>query len=143
MNRMLVTVFDDQSKGYEAGRTLRSLHAGGSISLYSIALDVQSMQGKVSFRQVPGEELQAGILDVPTASLASLLGAPAGIAAKAAAGTLAEFLIDLFNVGVSPDFLNQISKHMVPGKVAVIAEIDEDGMIPLDACLEALVGNVF
>ncbi len=143
MNRMLVTVFNDQSKAYEAAGTLKSLHAGGSISLYSVALVVQNRQGKVLFRQVPGEELQPGVLGIATASLAGLLGAPAGIAAKAAAGTLADSLMDLFNAGVSPDFLNQVSKQMAPGKAAVIAEIDEDGVITVDACLEALGGDVF
>jgi uncharacterized membrane protein len=143
MNRMLVTVFDDQSKAYEAAGTFKSLHADGSISLYSIALVVQSRQGKVLFKHLPGEELQPGILGIATSSLAGLLGAPAGIAARAAAGTLAESLMDLFNAGVSPDFLSQVSKQMAPGKAAVIAEIDEDGVMALDACLEGLGGDIF
>jgi uncharacterized membrane protein len=108
-----------------------------------MALVVRDRQGNVSLKQIPGHELKGDILGVPTASLAGLLGAPAGVAAKAASGTLAELLIDLFNVGVSPHFLNEISKHMVPGKVAVIAEIDEEQVVLVDGCLEQLGGAVF
>jgi uncharacterized membrane protein len=137
---MLVTVFNDQSKAYEAAGTLKSLHAGGSISLYSVALVVQNRQGKVLFRQVPGEELQPQVLGIATASLAGLLGRRRD--RRGGSGNARGLLMDLFNAGVSPDFLNQVSKQMAPGKVAVIAEIDEDGVITVDACLEALGGDV-
>ncbi len=131
MDKMLVTVFSDQSQAYDACGALKDMHHQGTITIYSIALVAQNRLGRTSFRPVPGELGSA--LTGATSGLVSLLGAPFRIAAHAAGGTLFDVLIDYRNVGVSADFLDQVSKHMAPGKSAVVAEIDEDWALPVDA----------
>ncbi len=49
---------------------------------------------------------------------------------------------DLLNVGVGADFLDKVSRGLAPGKAAVIAEVDEDWVTPLNTRMEAIGGSV-
>jgi hypothetical protein len=46
-------------------------------------------------------------------------------------------------IGVGEDFLIEVSQYLSPGKVAVVAEIDEEWVTPLDTRMEQLGGIVF
>jgi hypothetical protein len=61
------------------------------------------------------------------------------VATRPLAGSLA----DLANAGVGVDFLEEVSQVLLPGKAAVVAEIHEEWVIPVDTRLEALDGAVF
>jgi uncharacterized membrane protein len=143
MDKMLVAIFVDQNKAYDACSALKEMHAHGSLTIYSIAIVAQDRQGRMSLKPIPGEGSLGSVLTVATSGLVSLLGAPLRLAAKATAGTLSNVLMDYRNVGVSADFLDQVSKHMAPGKTAVVAEVDEDWALPVDARMESLGGVVF
>ena len=65
-----------------------------------------------------------------------------GLAIGAAAGTIAGSLYDVSQVGVGDDFLAEVSKHLLPGKMAVVAEVDEEWGTPLDSRMEHLGGIV-
>ena len=142
MDKMLVAIFVDPNKAYEGCSALKEMHAQGSLTIYSIAVVAQNRQGRMSLRPTPGEGPLGSVLTVATSGLIGLLGAPLRLSAKATAGTLADVLVDYRNVGVSADFLDQVSKHMAPGKTAVVAEVDEDWALPVDARMEALGGIV-
>jgi uncharacterized membrane protein len=142
MDKMLVTIFNEPNKAYEACPALKQMHDEGCITIYSLALVFQNRQGKISFRDV-SDGRSLGLNATPaTCGLVRLLGAPLRIAAKASAGTLSDLLNDYQNVGVSIDFLDQVSKHMAPGKTAVVAEVDEDWALAVDTKMEALGGVV-
>jgi hypothetical protein len=49
---------------------------------------------------------------------------------------------DLMNAGVRSDFIEAVTSKLQPGKTAVIAEIDEGWMAPLDTRMEGLGGEV-
>jgi paraquat-inducible protein B len=51
-------------------------------------------------------------------------------------------LSDIYNSGVSVDFVNSVSEKLTPGKTAVIAEVAEDWVTPLDTRMEAIGGIV-
>jgi uncharacterized membrane protein len=142
MDKMLVTIFNEPYRAHDACTALKQMHDEGGITIYSLAVVVQSRQGKISFKDV-SDERSLGLAATPaTSGLVRLLGAPLRIAAKASAGNLSDVLIDYLNVGVSIDFLDQVSKHMAPGKAAVVAEVDEDWAFPVDIRMEALGGVV-
>jgi LPS O-antigen subunit length determinant protein (WzzB/FepE family) len=52
-------------------------------------------------------------------------------------------MFDLVRVGIGTDFVEEVASSLKPGKVAVIAEIDEDWVTPVDGRMEALGGEVF
>jgi hypothetical protein len=45
--------------------------------------------------------------------------------------------------GVGLDFIEAATQHLQPGKVALLAEIEEEWVIPVDLALEAAGGHVF
>ena len=74
--------------------------------------------------------------------LVGVLGGPAGVIVGLTAGMLLGSISDLFNIGVSTDFLDKVSRDLAPGKAAVIAEVDEDWVTPLNSRMEAIGGSV-
>src|SRR5260370_29480614 len=51
-------------------------------------------------------------------------------------------MADLDNVRVGSDFLSDVAETLTPGKVAVVAEVDEEWTTPVDTRMEALGGVV-
>src|SRR5260370_36632378 len=51
-------------------------------------------------------------------------------------------IADLDNVRVGSDFLSDVAETLTPGKVAVVAEVDEEWTTPVDTRMEALGGVV-
>jgi uncharacterized membrane protein len=143
MDKMLVVVFDNESKAYEGIKALRELHAEASLTLYATAVIAKDANGKVSVKQAADQGPLGTVLGLTTGSLIGLLGGPAGLAVGATTGTFAGSLYDLAQVGVGEDFLAEVSQRLSPGKVAVVAEIDEEWVTPLDTRMDALGGIAF
>ena len=78
-----------------------------------------------------------------TGSLVGLLGGPIGVAVGASTGTMIGAAFDLTRAGIAGDFLEEVSEYLLPGKTAVIAELDEEWQAPIDTRMEALGGHVF
>jgi len=142
MNKMIVTVFKDKASAYEGYDALGELHAEGSITLYAAAIISKDSKGKVSVKQAAGRGLPGMVTGLATGSLIGLLGGPVGLVIGAATGTVAGSLYDISHLGVSDDFVTEVSQRLSPGKMAVVAEVDEDWVTPLDTRMEALGGDV-
>jgi chromosome segregation ATPase len=56
---------------------------------------------------------------------------------------MAGSLGDLFVAGVDSDFLAEVSNALTPGKYAIVADISEEWVTPVDTRTEALNGVVF
>ena len=63
------------------------------------------------------------------------MGATAGLTGGAS--------FDLLNAGVGEDFIDDVSKDLTRGGVAVVAEIEEDWTTPVDTRMEAIGGTVY
>ena len=142
MDKMVVIVCDNERNAYEGTKALRELHDEGSLTLYATAVIAKDSKGAVSVKQTADQGAVGTVSGLATGSLIGLLGGPLGLAAGAAAGTLAGSLYDLAQVGVGSDFLDEVSRRLLPGKTAVVAEIDEVWITPLDTRIEALGGTV-
>lgn len=142
MDKMLVAVFDTESKAYEGSRILKQLDAEGSISLYATAVVAKDAGGKVTVKQVTEEGPLGTTAGLFAGSLLGLLGGPVGVAVGVGVGTLGGALYDLARVGVGDDFLAEVERQLQPGKCAVVAEIWEEWVMPVDTRLEAAGGTV-
>ncbi|MGC2423621.1 MAG: DUF1269 domain-containing protein [Nitrospirota bacterium] len=143
MDKMIVTVFDDESSAYEGSKALRELHDEGNITLYAAAVIAKDSKGKVIVNRQPDQGPLGTALGFATGSLIGLLGGPVGLAVGAVTGTFMGSLSDTVQLGVSDDFLDEVSQHLSPGKWAVVAEVDEVWITPLDTRMETLGGVVF
>jgi uncharacterized membrane protein len=143
MDKMIVTVFNDERSAYEGARALRELHEEGSLTLYASTVIFKDANSVITVKQAADEGPFGTFAGLATGSLIGLLGGPVGVAVGAVAGTLSGSLFDLVRVGVSDDFLNEVYLNLVPNKWAVVAEVDETWVTPLDTRMDALSGVVF
>ena len=142
MDRMLVVVFSNEEKAIEGSAVLRGLEVGGYIAVYDAAIVVKDVIGTTTAKRIGEYEPLGTLRGVAVGSLIGLLGGPAGMAIGFAGGTLIGALADLENARVGSDFIEDAAKELVPGKAALVAEIDEDEITPLDMRMEALGGHV-
>jgi uncharacterized membrane protein len=142
MDKVVAVVFNDEKQAYEGLRALRDLHSDGSITVYADTVVAKDASGKVSVREV-GEGPAGTFFGLLTGSLVGLLGGPIGVAAGAGAGTVIGAAFDLTRAGIAGDFLEEVSEDLLPGKAAVIAELEEEWQAPIDTRMEALGGHVF
>jgi uncharacterized membrane protein len=120
---------------------LKELHAQGDISLYGMAVITKDAGGKLSVKEAP-DALAGTAVGSLVGVLVGVLGGPAGVVVGLTAGMLLGCISDLLNVGVGANFLDKVSRELVPGKAAVIAEVDEDWVTPLNTRMEAIGGSV-
>src|SRR6476646_10524063 len=142
MDKVVAIVFNDEKQAYEGLRALRDLHTDGSVTLYSDAVVAKDASGTLSVRE-GGEVPEGTVVGLLTGSLIGMLGGPIGLALGASSGTLIGAAFDLTRAGIGEDFLEETSAYLLPGKAAVIAELDEEWQAPIDTRMEALGGHVF
>ena len=143
MNKVIVVVFDDEKRAYEGSRAVRDLHREGSLTVYSDAVVVKDANGKVSVRRAPESDPEGTLAGFLLGSLAGLFAGPVGLAVGAGTGTLIGAAFDLTEAGIGEDFVLEVSEYLLPGKAAVVADLDEEWQTPLDSKMEALGGRVF
>jgi uncharacterized membrane protein len=143
MERMLVVVFENETKAYEGSRALDELDHEGCISIHAESVIQKNADGTVSVKQTEGDFPIRAIAGTAIGSLVGLLGGPIGLAVGATVGTSAGMLRDVYLAGVNADFLEDASAALTPGKFAVLADVSEEWITPVDARMEVLGGSVF
>ncbi len=142
MEKLLVVIFDDEKKAYEGSRALYQLDLEGNISIHAESVISKNADGKLSIKQADGDFPIRTVGGTAIGSLLGLLGGPVGLGLGAAAGYFAGFMADLRVAGVDGEFLDDVSKALKPGKYAVVADISEEWVTPVDTRMEALGGEV-
>jgi len=143
MDRMLVVVFDSESKAYEGKKTLAQLENEGSIAVYAYAVIGKNPDGTTTLKQGDEPGPLGTLVGTSVGSLIGLLGGPLGVAIGASAGLLAGGMDDLNNARVGADFVDDVRQELQPNKFAVVAEIQEDWTTPVDTRMEAIGGKVY
>lgn len=141
MSKFVVTTFSTEANAYEGSRALKELHAVGELSLYGLAVIAKDADGKLSVREA-ADDLPGTVVGSLVGALVGVLGGPAGVLVGMTAGMMLGSINDLLNIGVGTDFVDKVSAQLAPGKAAVIAEIDEDWITPLNTRMEAIGGTV-
>jgi uncharacterized membrane protein len=143
MNKMLVAVFDSEVAAFEGLSALRDLHSSGDITLYGTAILIKDGGGKITVRQVDEEGPVGAALGLLSGSMIGLLAGPVGLPIGAALGGLTGLLFDLDRSGVSIAFVDDVSKALLPGKAAIVADVDESWTTPVNSRLHGLGAVVF
>jgi uncharacterized membrane protein len=143
MDRMLVVVFDNETKAYDGKKTLLQLDNEGSIAVYAYAVIAKNADGTSAVKQSDDPGPLGTLAGTSLGSLIGLLGGPTGLAIGAVAGLVAGSTVDLDNARISDDFIDDVTKKLLPNRFAVVAEIQEDWTTPVDTRMEAIGGSVF
>ncbi len=143
MERMLVAVFNDEPKAYEGSHALNQLDREGSIAIHAESVIKKNADGTVTVKQSEDEFPIRTVGGTAIGSLIGLLEGPVGLGVGAVAGLLAGSIGDLHVAGVDAEFVDDVSATLTPGKCAVIAEVSEEWVTPVDTRIQALGGTVF
>jgi len=143
MDRMLVVVFDTETKAYEGKRALQELENDGSIVIYASAVVAKNADGSTSVRQTDDPGPFGTLVGTSLGAVIGLLGGPAGFAIGAAVGLLAGSTTDINNARISDDFIDDVNKKLLPNNFAVVAEIQEDWTAAVDTRMESIGGTIF
>ena len=142
-NKILVSVFDSEQSAFEGLTALKDLHREGDITLYASSVIAKDPSGTVSVRQRGDNGPVGTLVGIVTGGLIGLLGGPVGVAVGAYVGGFGGLMYDFFNAGVNMEFVDEVSVSLTPGKAAVVADLDETWVTPVDTRLGALGGTTF
>lgn len=140
---MLVATFPGEKETYKGLDALKDLNEKGDITLYAAAVLKKDASGKVDVKEAFDEGPVNTAFGTLTGALMGSLGGIPGAAMGIALGSMTGLLFDIGDSGVNVDFLNDISEVLIPGKVVLLAEIDEDWVTPVDTQLGMLGGEIF
>ena len=143
MDKLLVVVFDAESKAFEAKKALHQLHKEDVIDVFDQAVVARNADGSATVREgndlTPVRTLAGTVMG----ALIGLLGGPAVAGVGAAAGFVAGAAMDVHDATICEDFIEDVRQRLTPEKFALVAEISEDSPNPVDANMGALGGTVF
>lgn len=143
MLRMLVVVFDNELKAYEGSRALTQLDSEGSITIHAEAVIKKNADGTITVKQSGDEFPIRAVGGTAIGALIGLLGGPIGLGIGAAAGAVAGTIWEVDRSGVNAEFLDDVSAKLTPGKWAVVSDISEEWVTPVDTRMDALGGFVY
>jgi uncharacterized membrane protein len=138
MDRMIIVIFDYEPSAYAAFHAMKELHEKGSISLFAGVVVNKEMNGQLKAKPVSTSAQLPPMLSIATDALVRALRR----AETRQSHALPPSPIMFADVGVSDKFIGEISRHLKPGKSAVIAEAEEDWVTPLDRIIDLLGGVV-
>src|SRR4029079_11892792 len=128
--------FDSEKQAYEGTSTLRQLEAEGDVSIYAGGVVVKHANGTISVKEFDDNGPVGTLTGTAVGSLIGLLGGPLGVAVGALSGMTLGAFSDIDTARGGEDFVDDVSQSLTPGKVAIIAEIEEDWTTPVDARME-------
>ncbi len=142
MSKFAVVVFEDEKKAYEGLHALQELHAEGDLTVWGTDVLRREAEGRISIVKRDDQGPLGTGLGTLAGGLIGLFGGPVGALVGMAVGATAGSVGDLVHLGVSEEFLAAVERDLAPGKFAVIAEIDEEWIVPLDSRMEELGAKV-
>ena len=142
MNKFVVVIFPNEKRANEGAEVLRDLHADGTLTLYGLAVGRKAADGDVSVIEKEGEGLPGAAVGALAGALVGLLGGPLTAAVGAAGGAWIGTWRDIAHLGVGADFLAEVGRELTPGTTALVADVSEDRVSPLDEQMELLDGTV-
>jgi uncharacterized membrane protein len=143
MEKVVVIVFNDKANAYECSSAIEQLDSEGEISLLEMAIVLKDGDGSVHIERAADSKnpLHPAVGTVVW-SVFGLLGSSINVGSLIGGGLLGS-ISDMEAAGISSEFVREISNALNPGRVAVVADMMEEQVTPVDSCVEALRGTIF
>jgi len=143
MNKLIVIVFENEADCYNGLSAMKELHNSSLLTLYSESIISKNDTGEVSVKHAEDNGPIGTALGMTLGGLIGIIGGPIGALAGAYGGSLAGIIYDINKAGVNIEFIDDISKKMLPGTVAILADIEEEWTTPIDTKMKEYNGIVF
>ena len=154
---VIMAAFDTRNQAYDAARDIDRMSdvKSGAILEKDPLGNVTTLESKnLPTAWGPGGAAGGALIGALVGLLAGPGGAAAGTAAGAAAATsgaaagavgagAAGTVADLTNWGLKADYLDTAATYLLPGKTAVVAEVEEGTTEPIDAAVRRHGGIVY
>jgi uncharacterized membrane protein len=142
MDKMLVAVFERESQASAAAAAMNDLCEEHLLLIYALAVIVKN-GGKVSIMDFKNGNCGDRVLRVATRSLIKLLAAPDCSVDHGNSEAFPGGMMEMANAGVDSIFLDQVTRHLLVGRAAIVSEVEEETTTAMDALLESQGGTVF
>lgn len=143
MNKTLVAIFGTEEAAFNGLSGLKDLHRNGDITLYDSAVIAKNTLGEIRVVKAPDDAPTGTFLGMFVGTLVGALGGPVGVAIGATTGTVAGATADLVRDSVDYSFVEEVSEALLPGMVAVVADVEETWVTPVDLTISEKGGVVF
>lgn len=138
MSKFVVVMFPDATMTRAGIDALKKLRADDGIKLYASTFVAKDVNGKLSAQEITKEGLGGTAVGALIGGLAGSPLGPVGISFGAAGGAALGISADLLNEGDEAKFADQISRELMPGRAAIVVEIDEDGLLAFESVMNAI-----
>jgi hypothetical protein len=142
MDKMIVAVVESGVAAYAAAGAIRRLSEDGLLLIYALAVVVKR-DGKLSLVHFDTPGREDIVLGMATKSLIKLLAEPYSSFDKASSPSITDAIIEMGRVGVDAAFVDEVTRQLLPGKAAIVSEIEEEKTNAMDTLLEAQGAVVF
>jgi uncharacterized membrane protein len=142
MDKFIAVVIPDEKKAYEVVHELDELHNDGSVTVYATAVVQREPNGTLSVKQGSDEGPVGAALGALLGTFIGLAGGPAGAIAGTAGGALIGGWGQYGHAEVSGQFAEDFARDLRPGDFAVLAEVEEEWVAPIDTRIGQLGGKV-
>jgi len=142
MDNMFVAVFENERQASAAAGAMKDLCREGVLLAYAFAVIVKDI-GKVSVVEFDRQERKDTVLGAATRGLIKLLEEPYSSFDKGNSEAITDAMMELGRVGVDAVFLDEVTRHFLPGRAAIVSEIEEEKINAIDTLLESQGGIVF
>jgi len=139
MHRIMVIVFDNETEAEEGKNKLLQLDSEGTIGTYGYAVVAKKADGTVVLRQVD----RHGTLSPFANSLLGSLCSSACPVLQSAATQAGDSGPDSNSATTEKDFVRDMTQVLLPNRVAIVAEVEEEWPPVLDRRMEAIGGVIF
>ena len=143
MDNMLVAVFETERQASAAARAIKQLNSEGLALVYALAVIVKSSDSIAIVNFLRDENSPDPVLGIAIRSLIDLLRGSRNFPAETAAETAADWMVEMANAGVDDGLLEKVSRQLLPGTAAIVSEIDEEWLTPMNTLVEFQRGIVF
>jgi len=138
MHRVLVIVFDNEAKAEEGKNELLRLDGEGSISVYRYEVLVKKADGTVVIRQAEGHGTLTPFAKSVLGSLTDSTRSTPELAPTRDGDPPESNMTEK-----GGDFIRDVMEVLLPNRVAIVADIDEEWPAVLDRRMQSSGGVVF
>jgi uncharacterized membrane protein len=142
MDKMLIAVFERERQAHTAAGAVNKLAEESLLFIYAVAVIVKDL-AKISVVDFKINHRGHSVLGGPTRSLINLLAAPYDFTDDGKSWVLSDRMIDVANAGVDAIFLDDVTRHLLPGRAAMVCEIEEETTNAMNIFLVSRGGTVF
>ena len=133
----------NDNKAYQALTDLKELDSQGQIKIAGAAVVTRGLDGRVEIKSEVGELPYEGTASGGLVGLlVGIIGGPLGMLFGGATGLLVGSLFDIDDATTTESVLSDISKHVRPGRTAVLAQVTEQSREVIDTAMWKLGGEV-